>query len=171
MYIVTPDFLKGGPADRDAATDAYEWRKSQLLSGLEVSHKRHRSIIEQRIDGARIVPFGGAMCTTNDCSRPKDRLARGLFTREVDPLTCLNAFSDPFGNRSDVIFVTDYDYLSGQDIDVANKSNTLLFTKFVRIQTSLSFWAEYDWLCGATNSFDCKLTPTIFCLLRSDKLG
>lgn len=157
MYIVTPDFLTGGPADSDAATDAYDWRKSQLLSGLEVSHKSHRSMVTQRIDGGRIVPYGGAMCVTNNCSRPRDKLERGIFTREVDPLTCLNAFADPFGNRSDVIFVTDHDYLSGKDIGGVNGSNTLLFTKFMRIQISLSFWADYDWLCGATNSFDCRL--------------
>jgi hypothetical protein len=162
------------------SNDAWQWRKDQYLSGLELSSALDRKIQSQVICPESSTSFGysGWLCgaaaqvvetrvnattgetissqTISVCPPITDAWRAGNFSKTLDPLNCLTTYSNPFGNRSDLIIEADYDYLSGQETVVLNKSNALLFSKQLRIAMEFGFWNNYDWRCGTTNSFDCK---------------
>ena len=92
------------------------------------------------------------------------------YVKTLDPLECLNLYSQQFSNRSDLIMIADYDYLSQQDTRTANTSNALLFAKQLRIAMEFGFWSNYDWRCGTTNSFDCKSSTIVGLQGQTDNL-
>jgi hypothetical protein len=176
MHIVTPDFLTGAKANLTETVWTYEWRRKQNMTGLERKHTSHREIVQQTIDGEHLFNINMG-CDTTNCSSVQDYAVNKQYQRIMNPFDCLTAFSTFDGNRSDVIFVSSYDYLwnmstsvphfvmNGSSLVIYNNAssrpgasrNTLLFSKDVNNVIVLGFWMEYDWLCGNTNSFDCEL--------------
>jgi hypothetical protein len=178
MHIVTPEFLTGAPVNVDLAYWQYEWRRQQNLTGLERSHKTYRKLINQTIDNIRIFNWSPNACPTNNCSSVQIRaIGKEYYRRTPNPFDCLTAYSSINGDRSDVIFVSKFDYLWNSSTSIphmaqeadgeysiwANASaqpqpvqNSLLFAKYISTLITAGLWHDYYWLCGATNSFDCE---------------
>lgn len=183
MHIVTPEFLTGGPANLNQTKWMYDWRREQYLTGLERKHTRHRKLLSQTIDGERLFNVKSG-CNDVECSAVQEYVMNKRYQRSMNPFDCLTAYSNIYGNRSHVIFVSNYDYLwnsstliphfafNGSDIlvgeDVSSSgdpiNNTLLFSKQVPDVMVVGFWMEYDWLCGTTNNFDCESEYVQVCL-------
>ena len=157
MLIVTPGFVdisghynNATTYNQTASEAAWKWRSEQNLTGREASSSLRVPLISQAIDGKNAFRFAFPSIRGGDYKLNfPDRIS-------LSPLDCLNVYSDPWGNRSDIIVIADFDYLSKQDTVVANASNSLLFEKFVTTILTLDFAGDYQWLCGNTNSFDCK---------------
>lgn len=174
MHIVSPEFLTGAPANVSLSVRMYEWRRDQNLTGLERKHKTHRQLKTQTIDADHLFNWNMG-CVTNNCSAVQEYAMKKRYTRIMSPIDCLTAYSTIYGNRSDVIFVSRYDYLwnsstsvphlaiNGSDMLISNnasklpnpKHTPLLFAKELQAYMVVGFWMEYEWLCGTTNSFDC----------------
>jgi hypothetical protein len=110
-------------------------------------------------------------CTKNDCGDVLNAFHSGLYSRELSPIDCLTAYTDIYRNLSNVIMVADYDFLSNKPTIEANTTNTLLFTKYIRLNQDFRFWNGYNWLCGNTNSFDCKLNLVYIDLYLNRVIG
>ncbi|KAF2870526.1 hypothetical protein BDV95DRAFT_595268 [Massariosphaeria phaeospora] len=176
MHIVAPEFLTGAPVSVDNAAWMYGWRREQNLTGLERKHTNHRKLVSQAIDSDSLFNWNMA-CDTDNCSSVQQYAMDQQYQRRLNPFDCLTAYSSIYGNRSDVIFVSRYDYLwnsstSIPHVSVNNDSsliisndaselsnpieNSLLFAKELKDVMVVGFWMDYDWLCGTTNSFDCR---------------
>jgi hypothetical protein len=178
---VTPDFLDGAATNLTSSVAAWNRRRHQHLTGLDLSDSLHRKLESQEIcpDSATFT-YSDWLCADGEAfqirinattgqtisSTPVDsypnlveKWNNGTFSKRMSPLECLNTYSNPFGNRSDVVMIADYDYLAQEHTTATNASNSLLFMKQLRIAMEMGFWNEYDWRCGTTNSFDCEYGP------------
>ncbi|KAH7082209.1 hypothetical protein FB567DRAFT_630623 [Paraphoma chrysanthemicola] len=176
LYVVTPGFLEGETASVRNGVWMYNWRRQQNLTGLDGRKARDRKIVSQQIEGdGRFGWYGG--CTTDNCSSVQQYAMQRGYSRVMSPLECLNAYSTFEGNRSDVIFVSSYDYLwnsstaiphfalNGSEVLITedasklpNRINSsLLFAlELPSMFSAMGFWIDYGWLCGNTNSFECR---------------
>jgi hypothetical protein len=179
MHIVTPDFLTGGPVSADWAYTLYEWRKEQNFTGLERSHKTYRRLVDQAIDRIRLFNWSPPACPTEKCSSVQLRaMDKKYYLRTLSPFECLTAYSSINGDRSDVLFVSNFDYVWNASTSIPHMAledddgkytisddtsdqprpirNSLLFVKQISTMITAGLWHGYYWLCGATNSFDCE---------------
>jgi hypothetical protein len=165
MSIVTADFPEGA-IDVTKAYDAFEWRRHQPLLGRCDNFNCGDALVSQRLDGGdTTMALDVGQCTDNNCTVLTQNWDLGFYSHSSEPLDCLNKFSDPFGNRSDLIIVSKWDYLSEQSTAVANSSHSMLYVHWIDIEAQLGFklWKR-EWYCGTTNSFDCtfrKLTENV----------
>lgn len=175
MQVVAPDFLTGAPANISQTLWMYEWRREQNLTGLS---RKIKGLVSQTIDGDRIFNINSAGCPSSSCSSIQVEAMNGIYGHRMTPKDCLTTYLSIDGNRSDVIFVSHYDYLwnsstsiphygiNGSDLLVVDDAsslaspfwNSLFFSKGVNTMMMVGFWLDYDWLCGNTNSFDCKFS-------------
>ena len=175
MHIVAPEFLTGAPASVGNGAWMYGWRREQNLTGLERKHTNHRKLISQTIDGDNLFNWNMG-CYTDNCSSVQQYAMNQQYQRRLNPFDCLTTYSSIYGNRSDVIFVSRYDYLWNSSTSIPHSAgkgsnltisadaskltnpnkNSLLFAKELQEVMIVGFWMEYDWLCGTTNSFDCE---------------
>jgi hypothetical protein len=157
--------------------------------GLEREHSRHRDFKFQDIDLMAFMNPTKDVCTKDDdaCTRIRDKVRNtDYYQRKLSPLECLTAYSSINGNRSDVVMVSAIDSLynvstsdiryqrNGSELLVALEPadlpraplNSFLFAKGIPGVMAVGFWYDYYWLCGNTNSFDCKhsvvITMTVF---------
>jgi hypothetical protein len=173
IVIVTPQYLQGGPVSVNRSSNAYGWRRKQNLTALHpFEHLNDRPqphtidaedsfnyLITNNLDTAcneRTIPDD-----INGCSQPLLDYQAGLYSKELGPYDCLTEYADPFGSRASLLIITDFDYLSNQSTSVVNFTNSVLFARSIYQEQALEFWGEYHWLCGNTNSFDCKLSPSL----------
>jgi hypothetical protein len=179
MAIVAPEFLTGAPANVKWTGWEYDWRRQQNLTGLERGHATNRKLVTQAIDAnPEVFHYAPGFCSIVDCAPVQKRaMNEQYYQRKLDPMECLDAYSSVEGDRSDVIFVSKFDYLWNMSTSVPHLetendttslvndasealhpiSNSLLFAKgFNSVMAVVGFWNDYVWLCGATNSFDCE---------------
>jgi hypothetical protein len=180
MHTVTPEFLTGAPVRVDLGEWQYEWRRQQNLTGLERAHTRERRLINQTIDSAYFFNWSPGACSDNHCSAVQQgAMNTEYYQRTMNASECLTTYSSVDGDRSDVIFVSNFDYLFNSSssvphvaqngstlmlVDDASKfphplQNSLLYAKIIPNVMAVGLWHDYYWLCGATNSFDCEYIP------------
>ncbi|KAF2675503.1 hypothetical protein BT63DRAFT_475106 [Microthyrium microscopicum] len=153
FYVVTPGFFEGQQMNVGKSVVAWDWRARQNMTGLEVSPAVHKKLVSQPID-AYEYGYNADRCGDNKCGNLTDQYTSGVFVRNVSALECLNTYSDPFSNSSNVIFQTSYDYLSGLETSVSNATNPLLFVKWLHIEMVFDFWNDYQWLCGDQSAWE-----------------
>lgn len=157
ITVVTPEYLQGGPADVLASRQAYEWRRQQNIPGLR-----------QPIDADDTFKFEHPLeddspCyelnrteSTTECSKPLRDFSAGLYPIELEPIACLEKLADAFGNRSNFLLVSEYDLLAQAATTKLNTTNTILFARGIYGLFVLQFSGGYNWLCGNTNTFECR---------------
>lgn len=182
MHIVTPDFLTGAPASVRASMTVWGYRREQNMWGLERGHSRHREYKIQDIDSMAFMNPTKDICSRDDCAGIRDKVKNtDYYKRKMSPLECLTAYSSITGDRSDVVMVSAFDALynvstsnlryqrNGSDLLVASDPadlpkatfNSILFAKGIPSVMAVGFWSDYWWLCGNTNSFDCKCNSNL----------
>ncbi|KAH7070508.1 hypothetical protein BKA63DRAFT_78380 [Paraphoma chrysanthemicola] len=176
LYVVTPGFLKGETVSVRNGVWMYNWRRQQNLTGLDGRKARDRKMVSQQIEGDGLFGWYGG-CTMDNCSSVQQYAMQRGYSRVMSPLECLNAYSKFEGDRSDVIFVSSYDYLwnsstaiphfalNGSEVLITEDASTLpnqinsslLFAlELPSMFSAMGFWIDYGWLCGNTNSFECR---------------
>ena len=184
MQIVTPEFLTGAPANTALMFTTHEWRRTWYMTGLSRRDKGPKVMTYQPIDGDGLFN-PNRVCNQTSCADSQKYIKERRYSRRLNAYDCLSTYSSYAGNRSDVILVSSYDSYWNMStsvphytlnntlpITILNETvltlhknatgmrgavrNSLLFQKSVTTMSLVDVWLEYEWLCGLTNSFDCK---------------
>jgi len=143
--VVTSDYLTGARPNATKAIETFQARSNRTMYAL--SQGPHPTMKEMSLSG-----FEEGMsryCIQDDCvvGQSWTNLTR------LDPVNCLSAFSEAFGDRSGAIMVSSFDLLN--NVSIPKSSNPLLYSRVSGVLDNTGL-TDNPWLCGFTNMFDCE---------------
>ena len=144
--VVTPDYLLGAPWDLNATNTTLQERGSEEVLGL--------------VGDSGLPVLQPLVASINQASWPsfeniaimQDAVRNGTSFTKLSPLDCLEQYSTPFGDRSDIILIA-------QDINSTNNGNNSVLA--CGVQGAVDRGAHKgshpgEWMCRQSNTFSCK---------------
>lgn len=144
--VVTPSYLSNAPWDLSATNTTLRERDNEEVLGL-VSD-RGLPVMQPLAASTNQASWP----TSEDITKLQNAVHNGTGFTKPSPLDCLQQYSTPFGDRSDVILIS----LNGNSANNANTS-VLACGKQGAVDVGIHKGTHPgEWMCRQSNTFSCK---------------
>lgn len=144
--VVTPDYMNNAPWDLSATNTTLQERGREEVMGLVAD--RGLPVMQPLAASINQAPWP----TAGDIMKMQNAVHNDINFTRLSPLDCLEEYSTPFGDRSDIILVA----LGTNDTGSTNNSVLACGTQGAVDKGVHKGTHPGEWMCRQSNMFSCK---------------